>query len=130
MKARLLGLFLMTALFSFTTFAGQKIVNSHFSKKSLIVQIQNDQTGSTKWISFSKVGVINTTLGCEGLNCTARNLKKNKDGLYADVLLSIGSEIVLEDVYLLNFYEDTLIDPSDLKLSYVDNKPILSIIVK
>ncbi len=127
MKALITGILMLTSL---SSFAAKKIVNAHFSKKSVVIQIQDTDSGSTKWISTAKIGVIQSTLGCNGKNCTATKLRVDRDGLYGDVALFNEASPSLEGVFLTSFYESTLIDPRDLVLSQSNGKYIVSIKVQ
>lgn len=122
--------FLVTTMMSLPAFAEEKIVNAHFARRSLVIQIQDSETGHTKWISSAHVGIINESLGCSGSNCTARRLRAQDGGLYGDVVLSNEMASSLDEVFLVNFYEDTLIDPSDLVLTTVDGEYLISIRVR
>ncbi|QDK44950.1 hypothetical protein DOM22_07125 [Bdellovibrio sp. ZAP7] len=120
---------LITIVSSLPAFAGSKIVNAHLSKQSIAVQIQNTETGATKWISSGSLGVVAPELGCDGVTCFATNLKNQNGALYGDVVFRGETKPSYEDVALTNFYEDTLIDISVLKLIEVNGKYIIALTV-
>ncbi len=121
--------FLFTTIASLAALAEVKIVNAHFSKKSIVVQLQDSETGRTKWISSATVGIINETLRCSEENCTAINLRIQNNGVYGDVAL-LNENSLLTQVFLVHFYEDTLINPKDLNLSKKNGIYLISIRVR
>ena len=122
--------FLIMIITSLSAFAEKKIVNAHFSKESIVVQLQDSETGSTRWVSSAKVGIINDTVKCSGTNCMATNLRIQENGLYGDVMLLNETQPSLKEVFLVDFYEDTLIDTKDLALLEMNNKYLISIRVR
>lgn len=130
MKLFLTAFFISFSINSLAMETTLKIVNAHFSRESIVVQIQDTTSGSTKWFSTSTVGVINSDMDCNGDNCKAFNLKVIDNGLYGDASILNQYDLSLTDTYLVSFYESTLIDPQSLTLSIRDGQYIVSIIVK
>ena len=130
MKKLLLSTVFGISALSFSALAEKKIVNAHFSKESLVVQLQDSETGRSRWISSAKVGVINNTVKCTGVNCMATNLRIQKGSLYGDISLLNEATPSLKDVFMVNFYEDTLIDTKNLTLLELNGKYLIAIRIR
>jgi len=107
-------LFFLIVGISSVGFAAKNVVNSYFANGSLWVQVKDTQTNTLEWFSDTKVGLVNTALGCTGTNCMITNLKLNRNSIYGDVFVLFEPEASLKHVFILDLYKNNIVNPGHI----------------